>query len=178
MIMFPVVLLLAFLGARMNSAYHPKLLFKKYIKLRNPLAIKLLVSKYDPAKNQVKNAKGNQDKLLYGGAVFYGLFFAVLVFSLVMRRLPDMPTEQIVWNSRTLFFAGDTLNTILPFCLTLCLFMTEFLFHIVNTAKYDLENTQAKGLAVVLYLLFGIAAVCFILAAVNWMRNAILLSLY
>lgn len=170
MYMFPLFLLIVFIMARANSTYHPHLLFKRYVIIKNKTVSKLLIGQADPVNSRAKNAKANRNKLTYCGILFYGLFLLLCIFSVVMTFLPDLPCESFVFDSRSMFLAGDTLNQKLPFIFAFTLLFAEAAIHFINTSKYAIEKTTAKKFISVLYYLFSIL---FTIGAVGGLCTAI-----
>ena len=158
--MFPFLLLIVFIMARNNSAYHPHLLFKRYVVIKNKTVSMLLIGQSDPANGRTKNAKANRNKLTYAGIMFYSLFLLLVCFSVIMALLPDIPCEGFVYESNTLFFVGNTLNEKLPVLLAFALLFAECSFDFVNTLKCAVEKTMAKRLVRTISCLFSVA--CFI----------------
>lgn len=156
MYMFPLFLIIVFIMARTNSTYHPHLLFKRYVIIKNKTVCKLLIGQSDPVNSRTKNAKTNKNKLTYCGIIFYGLFLLLCGFSVVMTLLPDFPCESFVFDSRYMFLAGDTLNQKLPIVFALTLLFTETAFHFINTSKYAIEKAPAKKFTSVMHYLFSI----------------------
>ena len=156
MYLFPLFLIIVFIMARTNSTYHPHLLFKRYVIIKNKIVSKLLIGQSDPVNSRTKNAKTNRNKLTYCGIIFYGLFLLLCGFSVVMTLLPDFPCESFAFDSRYMFFAGDTLNQKLPLVFAFTLLFAETAVHFINTSKYAIEKTSAKMFTSVMYYLFSI----------------------
>jgi hypothetical protein len=154
---YPFSLLFAVFFARINAVYHPHLLFRKYVIVRNQKLARILIGQSDPVTPKVKNQKANRNKLTYAGIVFYGLCVALLVICVVFWILPEIPVKNLPLVAASLSISGSTLNVILPGILTWILLFTEFSFHILNTSKYAVEKTSAKK------LLWGIYGVMFVL---------------
>ncbi len=145
---FPLLLLLVFLMARANSTYHPHLLFKRYVIIKNEIVSKLLIDHSDPVNSRAKNAKANRNKLTYCGIVFYGLFLLLCCFSFIMTLLPEVPCESSAY--------GNTLNEKLPVAFAFALLFAETAFHFINTSKYAVEKSPAKKFIRVMHYLFAI----------------------
>lgn len=156
MYMFPLFLIIVFIMARNNSTYHPHLLFKRYVIIKNKTVSKLLIGQSDPVNSRTKNAKTNRNKLTYCGIIFYGLFLLLCGFSVVMTLLPDFPCESFVFDSRYMFLAGDTLNQKLPLAFAFTLLFVETAVHFINTSKYAIEKTTAKKFIRFIYYFFSI----------------------
>jgi hypothetical protein len=168
--MYPVSLLFALFFVRINATYHPHLIFKKYIIVRNQKLARALIGQSDPVTPKTKNAKANRNKLSYAGIVFYGLFAVLLLMCVVFALLPDIPASNHPFAEKSFFVSGSTLNVILPGILTWVLLFAEFSFHVLNTSKYAVEKTRAKkflcGLYVVIFALGVVMTVlCLYLAA-------------
>jgi len=156
MYMFPMFLFIVFIMARTNSTYHPHLLFKRYVIIKNKTVSKLLIGQSDPVNSHAKNAKANRNKLTYWGIIFYSLFLLLVCFSVIMALLPDLPCDSFIFDSRALFLTGNTLNEKLPVIFAFTLLFAETAFHFVNTSKYAIEKTSAKKFTSVMYYLFSI----------------------
>lgn len=154
MYMYPFFILFVFLMARANSAYHPHLLFRRYVVIRNQTLSKLLIDQADPVKIRRKNTKSNRNKLSYSGIIFYGLSLLLCLFSLVMALIPDIPCDTFIFSSRYMYLTGSSLNQKLPFVFSLILLFAEGAFYFINTSKYAVETTTAKKFTRVLYILF------------------------
>ena len=177
MYMFPLFLIIVFIMARTNSTYHPHLLFKRYVIIKNKTVSKLLIGQSDPVNSRAKNAKANRNKLTYSGIVFYGLFLVLCCFSIIMTLLPDFPCESFVYESRYMFLAGNTHNQKLPFLFALTLLFAEVAFHFINTSKYAIEKTTAKKFTRIMYYsfstLFSVGAIGSLWGAISTIFEAI-----
>ena len=177
MYMFPLFLLIVFFMARANSTYHPHLLFKGYIRIKNKTVSKFLIGQSDPVNSRTKNAKTNRNKLTFSGIVFYGLFLVLCCFSIIMTILPDFPCESFVYESRYMFLAGNTLNQKLPFVFALTLLFSEAAFHFINTSKYAIEKTTAPKFTCIMYYtfftLFSVGAIGGLWVAISTIIEAI-----
>ncbi len=167
----PFLWLLVLAGARINTAYHPSLIFKRYIKLKSQAAARVFISKYDPLRKTAKNAKANQNKLLYLGLIFYCVFAALIIFSAVMLLLPDLPSERFTIDTRYIFITGDTLNAALSAYLALAVSFAEAAFYFINTLKYAVQMARAKRFTKVLYI-------CIIVITVSGAMSMICASAY
>jgi hypothetical protein len=145
---FLYILLLLLLGTRANSTYHPHLLFKRYVIIKNEIVSKLLIDQSDPVNSRAKNAKANRNKLTYCGIIFYGLFLVLCCFSFIMTLLPEVPCESSAY--------GNTLNEKLPVTFAFALLFAEVAFHLINTRKYAVEKSPAKKFICVMHYLFAI----------------------
>lgn len=94
---------LILMSGYLNSAYHPHLRFKKYIRIKNKFLQKILISDRNPGNNHRKNNKSNLDKLSIIGLIFYILAFVWLfchiVFYQVERELFSLIAAFFVWLS-------------------------------------------------------------------------------
>lgn len=69
---------------RLNSAYHPDLIFKKHIVINNKKLQKLLIFQSDPTGNtKNKNKAENRNRFLILGIVFYIIWLLILLFSII-----------------------------------------------------------------------------------------------
>lgn len=57
--------------ARMNSAYHPDLLFKRYIRVKSTKLQKALILQTNPCDQKSVNRKQYRNKFLIAGIVSY-----------------------------------------------------------------------------------------------------------
>ena len=87
---------------------------------------------------------------------FYSLFLLLVCFSIIMALLPDLPCNSFIFDSKTIFLAGNTLNEKLPVIFAFTLLFAEAAFHFVNTSKYAVEKTTAKRFTRFLYYFFAI----------------------
>lgn len=131
------------LGAYLNSCYHPQLLFKKFIVIKNTVLMKVLINPNDPVDNRCKNAKANRNKLTYAGLVGYGVFLLFIPFTVVMHTLSA--------DELTSIFAG-------------AIFMGEMAFGFLNSSRYAVKRATAKKTVAAIYTVVTIvsaaASVC------------------
>ena len=168
--MYPVSLLFALFFVRINATYHPHLIFKKYIIVRNQKLARALIGQSDPIMPKTKNAKANRNKLTYAGIAFYGMFAVLAVLCVVFALLPDMPANSHPFPAYARLMPGSTLNVMLPSVLTWALLFGEFAFHVLNTSKYAVKKAKAKKFIWAVYAaMFALGvvmtAVCLYLAA-------------
>ena len=152
---FLLILLLLLLVTRANSTYHPHLLFKRYIIIKNEIVSKLLIDQSDPVNSRAKIAKANRNKLTYYGIIFWVLFLVLCCFSFIMTLLPDVTCESFTFDSRNIFLSGNTLNEKLPVDFAFALLFAEVAFHFINTRKYAVEKNDAKKFICVMHYLFA-----------------------
>ncbi len=67
------IVLLAVLFSRFNTMYHPELIFKRYITVKNKKLANLLIENINPDLSKNKNDKAYTDRLLVPGVVFLSL---------------------------------------------------------------------------------------------------------
>ena len=173
MYMLPMLLLLVLITARMNTAYHPHLLFKKHIKIKSTFWTKLLISQSDPVTN-AKNKRADKNKLLLPGLVFYCVDFALCGFSVLMLLIPEVPYKFFEIDTRALYLAGDSVNEVLVCSFFLAAMFVQVCFHFLNTFKYAVERTTAKKTVKVIYILLIIISVFGIIAELWSALSAIL----
>ena len=106
----------------LNSPYHPHLIYKKYIRIKNKFLQKILIDDY-LSNVRRKNNKGNLNKLSVIGLVYYILAFLWLLFYLVYSHYFD---------------------NVLPFALASVLLSFGWLISIINTSKIIKEFPYAK----------------------------------
>lgn len=152
MYMFPWLLFLVLIMTRSNSTYHPHLLFKRYVIIKNKAVSKLLIGQSNPIRSYARNAKANRNKLTYAGIVFYLLALLLICFWVIMALLPDFPCESFVFEP----FEGDTLNEKLSITLGFALFFAEYAFLFINTSKYAVEGAAAKRITGILFCFFSV----------------------
>ena len=152
---FLLILLLLLLVTRANSTYHPHLLFKRYVIIKNEIVAKLLIGQSDPVNSSAKNAKANRNKLTYYGIIFWVLFLVLCCFSFIMTLLPEVTCESFTFDSRYIFLSGNTLNEKLPVDFAFALLFAEVAFHLINTRKYAVEKSDAKKFICVMHYLFA-----------------------
>ena len=160
MIIYPLFSLITLLYANMNTAYHPHLQFKKYIKIKNPKLAKLLINKLDPlciGPGRRKNRKANQNKLLVAGLIFYIISLIIFVLSIILiyviPEIPIPPTE-FETNTDTLYLITNTLNKKLTLIISFAFASTEMIFLEINSLKYRLEKSSCKKALIIIEGLF------------------------
>lgn len=157
--LFFLLLFLVFL--RLNTAYHPRLMMKKHVVVQNPVLSRLLIADFNPEDSEKDVDPENQNKLLWLGLVFYILWIALLIFSLVMLFLvPTVPIEAF-----EIFYDWPlTVSTLNEKILWFTLFeffsvaFALFGFNIVNCEHSIVKNKLTKALWIaVILLMIGIA---------------------
>ncbi len=164
--MFPLILLLLFLSARINSAYHPKLIFKKYINLKNQKLAKLLI---DPASpfSKANNAKANRNKMTIVGILCYSLLALLMIFTATMLWLiPEIQTDSFELDSRFIYLAGNTLNEYLPYEFSLILLMFFAGLHFFNCCRTDEKDIKIRRFSQGISIFFSgcsCLAICYLI---------------
>ena len=146
---FSVVCYLLFLFfslvfVRMNTTYHPNLIFKKHIVIHRPTLAKLLVANFSPVDEKKDIESQYRNKLLLLGIVFYVLWLALFAFSVVMLFfVPIIPTEPVEIFS-DLHLSVSTLNEKFLWFLVLELDSIMFAFWCLNIIKCAHTLTNSK----------------------------------
>lgn len=65
------IMLVDLMCARMNSAYHPDLLFKRYIRVKSTKLQKAMILQTNPCDQKSVNRKQYRNKFLISGIVSY-----------------------------------------------------------------------------------------------------------
>ncbi len=134
---------------RLNTPYHPNLLLKKYIIIKNPKIQLLTISKINPEDFNTNIPKKNQNKLLYLGMIFYILWALVFIFTLIMWLVvPDIPTEPFLFDDYLGYYIS-TLNQILPFKLWLTYGMFDISFLSLNIVKCNRDIKEKKVINII-----------------------------
>lgn len=112
-----------FIG-HLNSSYHPHLIYKKYIRIKNKFLQKILIDDMLSLTGGVrKNNKGNLNKLSLIGLFYYIIAFLWLLFYLVYSYYFDVT---------------------LPFLIASFLSWLGILIYSINTSKIIKEFPYAK----------------------------------
>ena len=152
MYMYPILLILILFGARINTAYNPNLLFKKYIAIHNTTVAKILISQSD-VTSRTKNKKSDRYKLLLSGIVFYCLEGLLIILSLFLICLVSpISIEYFEIDTRFLFLSASTLNEKIIITLSMLLLETEITFYIINTIKCNLNKVKSSKAIIGIYI--------------------------
>ena len=124
--------------ARINSAYHPNLLIKKYIVLKSPKTQKILISQSNPLDIKIDNRKEYRNKLTVLGFVCYILWFCLVVFSILFLICgPQTAIEPFEYDDG--FFVA-TLNQAVVLMSALIFLGFEMGFYFLNIIKSPSVN--------------------------------------
>lgn len=133
--MFIIALLLLFSAAQDLSSYHPKLLMKKYIRVKNQKLQRLLIGGLYPFKRRYStksNPKTYQDKMTVVGLVAHIILAAficvsafLLAFAPKVPFKPNVDTYAVTFNQ---YIVGET---------ALILLLTFFCLFVLNISKGD-----------------------------------------
>lgn len=150
-----LLMLINLIVARNNTAYHPRMIVKKYIKINNKVVAKIFISQSDPGGTRAKNLKTNRNKMLYAGIVFYFAYVIVQIFS------------------ATLLFISNGHNIYTPILLNMTFLSFASSFNFFNTVDCAVERSWgAKRLVKWIYMFFGCAtALLFLLCVVEIVRQ-------
>lgn len=152
MYMNPILLLLILFGARMNTAYNPNLLFKKYVTIHNTTIAKILISQSD-VTTRAKNKKSDRNKLLLSGIVFYSLEGLLIILALFLIFFaPPISIEYFEIDTRYLFLSASTLNEKIIITLSTLLLTTEIIFYFINTIKCHLNKAKSSKAIIGIYI--------------------------
>ena len=115
--------LILFAG-HLNSVYHPHLIYKKYIRIKNKFLQKILIDDMISLTGGIrKNNKGNLNKLSLIGLFYYIIAFLWLIFYLVYSHYFDVT---------------------IPFLIAILLSWFGILVFSINTSKIIKEFPYAK----------------------------------
>ena len=145
--LFLFYLLIGWCISFFNSAYHPDLLFRKYVTIKSKFWQKILICKMDPTKRGAKSKEEYQDRLLVSGIVFYAI---TLVFAVGAPLF-------LIYGPQTL--TGEVSSSGVPKRLCDVILEYAFLFYIMVTIFFSYINTihttrtiGSKGLVTVYYI--------------------------
>ena len=178
MIMYPFYLLFVLLFIRLNTSYHPQLLFRKYRIIRSPWLGKLLISQQKPGHHQRINDAANRNKLLIAGMVFYGLFLALLLLWATLALLPDVPVTPFELHTKTLYFTGNSLRDLLPLQLTVALLCAALGFEQLNTWRITTRVSEYRRLTIVFQVaMIALGSIGFVCAMISSVMTVVRLLL-
>ena len=145
------------LTARLNSAYHPDLLFKRHILVRNEKVQKLFIGQSKPGDGTLKNRKEYRNNWSVLGLLFYFMWGFVFAFSILFLCFgPQTPMEALEFDDG---FYISALNQIVVFMTNLLLLgvgMSFYCLNILRTSSVK-ENKIIRSLwLVVVVFLFAI----------------------
>lgn len=143
------ILLGCLLLARINSAYHPNLLIKKYVFVKSKKLQKLFIFQSNPLEIKIDNKKDYQDKIVVVGFVSYILWFALVVFSVCFLVLG--PRTAIVPFEFDDGFFISALNQAVVFMSSLVFLGFEMSFYFLNIVKSPSINVN-KIIQVIWYI--------------------------
>lgn len=145
MAMFPILILFLILGARINSTYDEKLIFKKHLIIKNPILSKLLIDQ-SKVNSTAKNIKANRNKLTLVGLIFYILIIILLMLICYMLLvIPPIQSSPFEINTRLIYIYTKTLNQKISVIITIVLFLFEISFFIFNTHKTFTKKSKSKA---------------------------------
>ena len=125
-----------FFITRLNAGYHANLILKKYIEIKNPVFQVLLVPRTNPETFKSGTSPEHGNKLLYLGAVFYLIWFSLVIFTLIMWLVvPDIPTVPFMLDDYLGEYYISTINQILPAKLWLTCGLFDISFWAINITK-------------------------------------------
>jgi len=146
------IILGGWLFARINSAYHPDLLVKKYIVLKSKKAQLFFISQSNPLEMEIDNRKEYRNKLTVLGLTFYVLWLCLLVFSILFLIFgPQTEMKPIEFDDG---FFISTLNQAVVLVLALVFLGFEMAFYFLNIMKSPSVNKNKiiKALWIVVIL--------------------------
>lgn len=170
---FIILAVLCFLGARNNTMYHPHLLIKKHITVKNENVAKLLICQRDMYNRRGGGRlipKSNRNKMLLPGLIFYISTVVVILFAIVMSLLPDAYSDAVIYEE-------DALNRYLAEFAFYILLAAELAFDFINSFKRANEIKTKSGailmrvISVVMTSMFSFGIVYFISIAIYLLIN-------
>lgn len=134
---FVFFLLIGIFMARLNTAYHPDLILKGYVEIKNKKLASLLIWGRNSADIKQDNEPEYQSRILWIGVAFYLLLLTVTVCSLIlMFFIPRIECEpQMIIESVS--FSVRTLNEKISFLLLLELDFAELVFFCLNMTRCE-----------------------------------------
>lgn len=162
----------ALMLTRLNTVYHPKLLFKKYFTVNDRKLQKLLISKVNLENFETESPKEHHNKLLYLGLIEYIIWALILLFSIAMLFLvPEITITPITYSVEDIDFSISTLNKVLPLNLWLSFlsFNVSFLLLNVISCNRDIKGKILKiiyVICVVVLFVVSFASLFFLFEAI------------
>lgn len=152
-----ILSLLCFLVARNNTMYHPHLLIKKHLTVKNKNIAKIFVCQRDMYNRRGGGRlipKANRNKMLIPGLVFYILTVVAFMFSIVMVLIPN----------DDLIYQEAPLNIYLYELAFYILLSTELAFEFINSFKRADEIKNNGG--AILMRVISVIAICLFFAGI------------
>lgn len=170
---FIILAFLCFWVARKNTMYHPHLLIKNHIVVKNENAAKLLICRRDMYNRRGGGRlipKANRNKMLIPGLVFYILTAVAVLFTVVMAWFPDVYSEAVI-------YAEGSVNRFLSEFAFYIILAAELAFDFINSFKRADEIKVKSGailmrvISVVMITMFSFGIVFFVYLAIRLLSN-------
>lgn len=110
MTMLPILYLIILFTARNNTAYHPKLLFRKCFEISNPTIARILIRQSDPLIYRGKNRPEYRNKITLIGIVLYIISVATIIFHIIILNTRFLGPAKSYNDGGFIGFRADTIN--------------------------------------------------------------------
>lgn len=156
MYMIGLVWIFLILFARMSSTYDSRTDKGKYIVIKNDKLARVLIEKHtELGRGRLPLKKDRKKMSIYGLILYVGTLFIILL-TLILLVVPDIPCEPFEFDSTRLYLFADTLNAKIPIVLSLLLLCIS-MFRFVVLCLPSIKCVEYRWLKIFIYVLLSIA---------------------
>ena len=141
MYMLPLALLFTVAFARFSTCYDSRNPKGKYIVIKNDKLAKLLIEKQNFWDRRYTLNK-DRNKMSVVGLIFYLCSAFIIVLTLVLMCVPQIPCEPLEIDAAKMYLYAETLNEKIPVIFTMILLCAEFLYFSILLLRYKKEIKQ------------------------------------
>ena len=165
MYMLPIALIFSIVFARICTTYDSRSSRGKYITIKNKTLAKLLIEKEHFLDKGKCTLQKDRNKMSIIGLIFYLCNLFIIILTLILLLLPQIPCEPFEFDASKMYLYADTLNQKIPIILSIILLCSEMLYFTVLLfrCKKEIEQKWIKTLVYVSSLLMGLVSLIVIL---------------
>ena len=111
MYMLPIALIFTIIFARIGTTYDSRNSRGKYITIKNKALAKLLIEKEHFLDKGKCTLQKDRNKMSIIGLIFYLCNLFIIILTLILLLLPQIPCEPFEIDATKIYLFADTINT-------------------------------------------------------------------
>lgn len=151
MYMLPIVWLFTVILARICSTYDSRNSRGKYVILKNKFLAKILIDKEGFWAKGRYTLQKDRNKMSIVGLAFYLCNLFIIVLTIVLMLLPQIPCAPFEIDTTKIYVYTDTVNTKIPVILTMILLCAEIFWLSISLFCY-VKKVEQKWIKILIYV--------------------------
>lgn len=150
MYMLPIALIFTIFFARISTTYDSRNSKGKYITIKRNTLAKVLIEK-ECFLDRKYTLQKDRNKMAVIGLIFYLCNLSIIILTLILLILPQIPCEPFEIDATKMYLFADTINSKIPIILTMILLCAEFLYFAIMLFS-NIKKVEQKWIKTLIFL--------------------------